>query len=222
MGRNVFDVAGRTLLQRIAPPELLARVFGVLEGAAMAGLAVGSLLAPALVALAGASAALACVGATLPLLALVSGRRLLGVDRRATLPVVELALLRSLPLFAPLPPTLELLARNLEPVSLRAGSVVFRERGPGDRLYVVAEGEVELSRGGRPFGALGRGDVFGEIALLRDVPRTATVTARTDVRLYALAREPFLAAVTGTPATVAEAGRPVDERLRSLGVRIER
>lgn len=223
LGRNVFDVAGRTLLQRLAPPEVLARVFGVLEGAAMAGLAAGSLLAPALVALAGAGAAVACVGATLPLLALLAGRRLVRLDQSATMPVVEIALLRSRRLFAPLaPPAIEQVARSLEPVSVDAGDVVVRQGERGDRLYVIVEGELEISTGGRAFGTLERGDLFGEIALLQDVPRTATLTAKTPARLYALAREPFLAAVNAHPASFAEAGRLVDTRLRSLGVTIER
>jgi MFS family permease len=223
LGRNLFDVAGRTLLQRVAPPDVLARVFGVLEGAAMAGLALGSVLAPALVALVGPGAAVACVGAILPLVALVGLRRLFRLDAEATVPVVEIALLRSLPLFAPLPPpTVERLARSLEPVGLGAGEVAFREGDAGDRLFVIADGRMDVSHDGHEFGTLGRGDVFGEIALLQSVPRTATLTARTDARLYALDREPFLAAVRADPSTVAEAGRLVDTRLRSLGVRIER
>jgi hypothetical protein len=223
LGRNVFDVAGRTLLQRIAPPDVLARVFGVLEGAAMAGLAAGSLLAPLLVALVGPAAALACAGAILPLLALVGGRRLLQLDAGATVPVVEIALLRSLPLFAPLPPpTVERLARSVERVALAPGDVAFREGDPGDRLFVIADGRMDVSHDGHAFGTLERGDVFGEIALLQSVPRTATLTARTETHLYALDREPFLAAVRADPSTVAEAGRLVDTRLRSLGVRIER
>ena len=93
--RMTFDVAGRTLLQRVARPDLLARVFGLLEGSMMAALAIGSLLAPILVALGGVSLAFVCVGAILPLVALAAGRRLLDIDRHATVPVVEIALLRS-------------------------------------------------------------------------------------------------------------------------------
>jgi len=129
-------------------------------------------------------------------------------------PVVELSLLRSLPLFAPLgPPQLESLARELESVEVPAGEDVVREGEPGDRFYAIADGELEVTHDGRHLATLRRGDGFGEIALLRDVPRTATVTARTPARLYALQRGPFLAAVIAHPRAGEEAERMVGERL---------
>jgi MFS family permease len=213
-GRLVVDVAGRTLLQRIAPVDLLARVFGLLEGLSMAALAVGSLLTPLLVALAGGRAAVIGVGAVLPLALLLGGARLLAIDRRATVPVVELSLLRSLPLFAPLgPPQLESLARELRPLEAVAGTEIVREGEPGELFYIVADGELEVSADSRRLGALSRHDSFGEIALLRSVRRTATVRALTPVRLYTLGRAPFLAAIAGHVDAGAEAGRMVGERL---------
>jgi Cyclic nucleotide-binding domain len=210
-GRIVVDVAGRTLLQRIAPVDLLCRVFGLLEGLSMAALAIGSLLTPLLVAAAGGRAAVIGVGAVLPAALLLGGARLLEIDRRADVPVVELALLRSIPLFAPLgPPELESLARELSPVAAAAGEEVVREGDPGDLFYVVADGELEVSVEAREVRRLRRGDWFGEIALLRSVPRTTTVTARTPARLYSLGREPFLAAVAAQPM---EVERMVTERL---------
>jgi cyclic nucleotide-binding protein/MFS transporter len=215
--RSIFDVTARTLLQRVARPDLLARVLGLLEGLEMAGLAVGSLLATALVALGGAAAAFAGVGALLPLAALSAGRRLLDIDRHATAPVVEVALLRSVPMLSLLPPpTLESLARSLIPGDVSAGVDVVTQGDEGDRFYVIADGEVEVSTDGTLVATLHRGDGFGEIALMYDVPRTATVRTRTDVRLYALERDDFLVALTGhLPAQTLAQGLAT-ERLAEL------
>jgi CRP-like cAMP-binding protein len=113
-------------------------------------------------------------------------------------PESELTLLRGTTIFAPLPEvTLEQLASQLSRVHLAAGDVVFRRGDPGDRFYVVESGELTVEPEGRPRVTIGRGDYFGEIALLRDIPRTATVTALTDVELFALDPDVFIAAVTG-------------------------
>jgi hypothetical protein len=213
-GRSLFDVAGRTLLQRAAPPQALAGVFGVLEAGAMAGLALGSLLVPALIALGGARAASIGLGALLPAVALLAGRRLLAVDGSATVPVVEISLLRSVALFAPLgAPALEALARELQADEVTAGTTVIREGDSGDLFYVISSGEVEVSSGGRRLRLLGRGEGFGELALLLDVPRTADVVATTDTRLYALGKEAFVTSVTGHPSSAGEAARLIRERV---------
>ena len=215
--RITFDVTGRTLLQRVARPDLLARVFGLLEGLFMGALAVGSLAAPVLVAIGGVSLAFVCVGAILPLVALVAGRQLLDIDRHATVPVVEIALLRSLPLFAALPPpTLESLARALEPMSVPPGVDVIREGDEGDRFYVIADGDVAIVRDGQVVASRRRGEGFGEIALIYDVPRTATVTTRQDTLLYSLDREAFLLAVTGHAASQRAAHELAEARLEEL------
>jgi hypothetical protein len=216
--RSLVDVAGRTLLQRTARPEVLARVFGVLEGLTMAALAIGSLLTPALVAIAGAKAALLGLAVLLPLALAAFGRQLRDVDRRANVPVVEISLLRTVPIFSPLgAPELEALARSLEPVEAPAGAAVVREGDPGDLFYAIAGGELEVTQKGRSLRRLGRGDVFGEIALLQEIPRTATVTALSPAHLYSLEKEPFLAAVTGHPQSAREATTLVRDRLETLG-----
>jgi cAMP-binding proteins - catabolite gene activator and regulatory subunit of cAMP-dependent protein kinases len=107
-------------------------------------------------------------------------------------------------------------AAELQAVSLGAGEQVIREGDAGDRFYVIAEGEVDVSVDGRSAGTLGPGDFFGEIALVRDVPRTASVTTRGDVRLYALARDDFVAAVTGHAPSLEAAHAVVASRLGSL------
>ena len=215
--RATFDVAARTLLQRMARPDLLARVFGLLEGVQMAAFAVGSLLAPLLVWIGGLRLAFVCVGAMLPLFALVAGRRLLDIDRHATVPVVEISLLRSMPLFAPLPPpTLESLARALEPISVPAGVDVIREGESGDCYYVIADGELEVVRNGRIAATRSRGEGFGEIALMYSVPRTATVRTLEDSHLYVLDSDAFLLAVTGHAASQRAAHDLADARLAEL------
>src|SRR4051812_12758372 len=217
VGRTVLDVAGRTLLQRVARPDALARVFGVLEGASMVGLAVGSIAASGFVALAGGRGAWICLAVVLPAAALLVLRRVLDTDSMV-LPVVQIARLRSSPIFSALgPPTVEGLARSLVRVGFPAGTAVVRENEPGDRFYLVADGELDVTVGGEHVATLGRNDCFGEIALLRDVPRTATVTARTDALLEALDKETFICAVTGHPPSGQAAEELVHGRLERAG-----
>jgi MFS family permease len=215
--RTVIDVASRTLLQRTSPPAALARVFGVLESLQSAALAVGSLLAPLVVSLAGGRIAVLATGLVLPCLALAGGRRLFALDASAHVPVVEIALLRSLRLFSELPaPELEGLARELRPGTVEAGEDVIRQGEPGERYYAIADGVLEVVEDGAPRRTLGRGDGFGEIALLREVPRTATVRAVTRATLYSLKREPFLETVTGHLPTARAADTIAAERVGAL------
>lgn len=212
-----FTVTARTLLQRVSRTDLLARVFGLLEGLEMLGLAVGSLLTPVLVAVGGASAAFAGVGLVLPAVALLSGRRLVAIDRHATAPAVQAALLRSLPMFALLPPVqLETLAAALEPLQVGAGVDVVAQGAQGDRFYVIADGEVDVIADDIHVATLRRGQGFGEIALLYDVPRTATVRSRTACELYGLDRETFLVALTGRARPEAALRELADKRLAEL------
>ena len=214
-GRGILDVAGRTLLQRSVPPHLLNRAFGALEGLSMGGRAVGSVIVPTLVLVGGSDAALVGMGILLLLTVVVAGRPLLTVDSRATVPVVEIALLRSLRLFTGLgPPALEGLARSLERREVEAGTTLIAEGEMGDEYYVIGRGEFAVSREGRDLGVRGRGDGVGEIALLRDIPRTATITAVGPGTVYALDRESFLTTVTGHDPTRSTADDIVEQRLR--------
>lgn len=209
-----MDVAGRTLLQRVVPNQVLSRVFGLLEGLSMAALGVGSLLAPALVAAFGTQLALVLTGLLLSVLSLAVWRHLAEADFTTAVPAAELALLRSLPIFAPLPaPVIERLATDLATLEVAPGTVIIRQGHPGDRFYVVADGEVLVSIDDEPVRRLGPGGHVGEIELLRNVPRTATVRAQSKVRLYVLDRNDFLEAVTGNPASVALAEAVVADRL---------
>ena len=198
IGNTLVDVTGMTLLQRAAPDEVLARVFGVLESLIVGSIGLGAAAAPALVAWLGPRSALVAAGSLLPAAVALSWRRLVAIDAASVVPERALDLLRAIPIFAPLPAvTLEHLASRLTPVRLAAGEEVFRRGDRGDRFYVVAEGEIEIAPEGRPPSVHGPGSSFGEIALLRDVPRTATARAVTDVELLALEPDDFVAAVTG-------------------------
>jgi MFS family permease len=214
LGRIVMDVAGRTLLQRVAPDAMLARVFGVLEGVHMGSLALGSIAAPALIGIAGARGAFVVAGSGLLLVTALSWRRLLRADAVGTIHPRELELLRRIPFFAPLPPpAIERVAANLVPLSAPAGSVIIRQGEPGDRFYVIVAGTVHVSVDGSVVRHEEAGEWFGEIALLRRVPRTATVEAVTPVELVALERRVFLEAVTGQPPSLAAADEVIRERL---------
>ncbi len=216
---SLFDISGRTLLQRTAPPEVLARVFGVLECLMSAGIAIGALLAPLLVHLGGTTAAIVGTGLLLPVLALIIGRRLFALDASAKVPIVEIGLLRSLRLFSALsPPSLEGIARSLEPVEATRGTVIVTQGEEGEHYYAIAEGEFEVLVDGARVATLSRGDGFGEVALLHERPRNATVAALTDGKLYSLEKEPFLEVLTGHPAAHANAHEVAAERMRPIEI----
>jgi hypothetical protein len=212
--RTVLDVGGRTTLHRAVPPALHGRVFGVLEGVETLGLAVGSISLPLLVAVAGPRGALAVVGGLVIVVPLCTAPLLRRIERDAPSLDTELGLVRSHPLFAMLSlPVLEDLARALAPVQAPANTAIAVEGRPGAQFFLVATGALQVSIDGAPVRALGPGDGFGEIALLHEGVRTATVTAASDVTLYALERAPFLEAVTGSRHAQRIARELVAERL---------
>lgn len=215
IGNSYADVAGLTLIQRAVPDDVLARVFGVMQMLFMGSMGIGAAFAPVLIAWLGTEAAIIVIGLTLPVLVAVFGRTVTRIDAAAPAPEAdELRILTTVPIFAPLPGgSLEHLAERLVPLRLEQGTVIVREGDHGDRFYIVAEGELEVAQEGAGLGALGPGDYFGEIALLRDTARTATVTATTDVVLYALDRDDFLAAVTGHPQSAEAAETVMSARL---------
>jgi MFS family permease len=215
---SVEDVAAFTLLQRLIPDRILTRVFGVLWSLAMGGVALGSIAAPALVEAVGPQEAFVAVGAILPLLTLATYRRLAAIDRDAA-PVPELALVQQVPMFQPLSVAAkERVAANLASLSVPAGAVVISAGERGDSFYLVDDGTLEITAEGLRTTAAA-GDYFGEIALLRDVPRTATVTALVDSRLYVLQRDDFLAAVTGHEAARSAGHAVAEERLARTAAR---
>jgi MFS family permease len=217
IGNSVLDVAFFTLIQRTVRDEVLARVFGVIQMLWILTFGLGGLVIVPVIEGFGAATALIIAGAFLPVIVAIFGPPLLRLEAAAAIPGAELSLLRSIPIFTPLSgPSVEQLAGRLVPLRVDAGTVIVREGDAGDRFYVVAEGEVEVSAEGGVLSKLGPGDSFGEIALIRDMPRTATATALSNVFLYALEREDFLGAVTGHAASAQAAERVVGARLASV------
>ncbi len=215
IGSSLVDVAGLTLVQRAVPDDVLARVFGVIQMLFLASMGIGAALVPALISWLGVETALIAAGIFLPALVAILGATVAKIDASATPPEAsELRILASVPIFAPLPGgSLEHLAARLVPLRVEAGSVVVREGDAGDRFYIVADGALDVTQDGARIAELTPGEYFGEIALLRDVSRTATVTARSDTVLYALDREDFLAAVTGHPQSAEAAETVMSARL---------
>jgi MFS family permease len=216
-GNAVLDVSGFTMIQRGIEDAVLARVFGVFEMLVVTAVGVGSIVGSLLVDQLGSRWALVVAGCILPALAAASYSRLRRIDDSAEIPERELAILTALPLFSPLPATtLERLASRLRRVTATAGSRIVEEGDEGDLFYVITSGTVDVVHGGRPVTTLGPGDYFGEIALLRDAPRSATCIAGTDVELYTLERERFVSAVSGHALSAAEAESVASQRLADL------
>jgi MFS family permease len=220
VGNSIADVSGLTLVQRAVPDQVLARVFGVIQMLMLTAMGLGAAAAPVLISQFGLEGAIVATGAFLPVLVLLVGRKVARIDAAAERPDLDdLRILGMVPIFAPLPGmTLEHLAGRLVPLRLEPGTIVVREGDPGDRFYIVAEGTVEVSEYDRPIGELSAGGYFGEIALIRDVARTATVTTKTQTVLYALDRDDFLAAVTNHAPSAEAAEQVVSSRLAGIPI----
>jgi hypothetical protein len=214
VGGVFCQVNGVTLLQRSADNEVMGRVFAVLESVILAGLAVGSIATPGVVTWLGLRGSLIATGALVPVLVLWLWPSLRRIDAEAVIAEEPLELLRRIEIFAQLPePVLERLASEATSVAVGADQVVVARGEAGRHFYAIATGRaaVELDDGATR--ELGPGDSFGEIALLRDVPRTATVRSVEPLRIYAIARDDFIAAVTGHAPTLATAESIVSSRL---------
>jgi MFS family permease len=214
VGNALIDLAGFTLLGRLAPDEVLARVFGVLESMVAVFIGIGAVAASAVIGWIGVQGALVAIGLVCPVLAVAAWRRLRSLDTTVHALDADLALLRRVPMFATLPlPSIEQLARGLETSEVSAGRAVFTQGDVGDRYYVIESGEAEVVGDGRVVTTLAPGEGFGEIALLRRTRRTATVVARTPLRLRGLSSEHFLPVVLGYTASAREASVAVDNEL---------
>jgi predicted MFS family arabinose efflux permease len=212
----LVDVNVFTVIQRLTPDAVLGRVFGAFETCLIATMALGSAITPLMLHWWGLRTTMAVLGVAIGAVALLGLARLRQMDRRLEAPA-GLALLQAVPMFGPLSPvTVDALARGLVRVPVSAGEVVVREGDESDRFYVIESGRVRVTAAdGHQLREEGPGDYFGEIGLLRDVPRTATITAIDDLVLLALPREEFLDAVTGQGEARRLAEDIVVRRLRS-------
>ena len=212
----LVDVAGLTLLQRVAPDDVLGRVFGVLETVFSLAVGLGGAAAPLMIHLIGIRGALVATGALLPVLVTITWPMLLRLDVGVLLPE-RVALMRGVPFLEPLAEaTLERISGLLEPVTVAAGEAVFGQGDAGDRFYLIESGEASVVQDGTEVTRLGEGGYFGEIALVQDIPRTATVRASSDLSLLALDRDEFIAAVTGHAPSREAADAVISSRLSGL------
>ncbi|MEY2514804.1 MAG: hypothetical protein QOJ89_2162, partial [bacterium] len=216
VGNALVDVGLFTLPTRIVPEALVGRVFGVFESLGALTVALGSLTAPLLVGALGIRGALFAAGLAAPTCVLLAWPRLRRIDDQMVGREGEIALLRGVPMLRLLPlPAIEGLATATEPSVVAQDSAVFEQGEQGDRFYVIAGGEAEVLCDGERLCVLGAGDAFGEIALLGECPRTATVRALSELRLQAVGSADFVRAVTGHRPAAAEAGETVQRKLRA-------
>jgi MFS family permease len=217
VGFGLMEVALLTLVQRLAPDDVLGRVFGVQETLHVVAAAIGSVIGAALAATAGIEIALVVAGLLLPAVALPAWRRRAALDARAEVPEAAFLLLRRVPLLAHLPiSTVETLAVRGAWEEHPAGTDVVVQGETGERFFVVGEGRVQVIADGRRVAEQGPGGFFGEIALLRDAPRMATVRADTPLRLLTLDRVDFLAGIGSHVYTTIAADGIVAERLDEI------
>ncbi|HEY6731748.1 MAG TPA: MFS transporter [Solirubrobacterales bacterium] len=198
IGFTFVEVAAKTLMQRLGDDETMGRLISSLESGRLAAQALGSIGAIVLVELLHPDGALIALGALMPIFVFLCWTRLRSYEVGAPVAEEQYQLLRGNSIFAPLPiATLERLSHDLVPITAKAGEEVIVQGEVGDAFYVIEEGEVEVFEHGEFRRNEGAGESFGEIALLHDVPRTATVRATVETRLLSLEREQFLFAVTG-------------------------
>lgn len=211
LAESILHVTAAVGVQRLSPDEFLARIFGVGEGLQMGSMAIGSYVVSLAVRGFGLGPALVVLGLAV-LISMVwttAHFRQRGGDV-APPPADVIERLLQDPVFEHLAiAALSRLTVSLEQLNVPAGRAIVTEGEHGDRYFLIVEGSVDVSIGGEFVRTMRAGDSFGEIALLRDLPRTATVTAATDVDLFAIERDDFLQAVTGHPRSMAKATETV-------------
>lgn len=212
LGNPLVDVNFDTLVQRLSSDEVMARVFGAFDSLLVASMALGAVLMPVLLHLVGLRWSMLIIGLGMGLVVLAMARPLRRLDRGER--PANLEVWNQVDILDPLPPaTVEALAGQADPQRFAAGQVVVHQGAVSDLFYVIVSGSVQASVDGRVVRELGPGDYFGEIGLLHDVPRTATVTATVDTLVEGVDRSGFLTAVQGHRGANRVAERVVRTRL---------
>ena len=223
VGNALVDIGLFTLLTRLVPETVLARVMGAFESMVALTVALGSLVTPFAIDLLGVEAALVAIGLVAPASVALAWRRLRAIDASIEHRDAEIEVLKKVVMFRPLPmAAIDGLALHVDHAEFPAGQAIFNQGDAGDRFYVIALGEADVIGDGRLVNTIGPGDGFGEIALLRGTARTTTVCARTSLSVYTLERAPFLSAVGGYRSSADEADALITARLAGLAVGSDR
>lgn len=214
IGWSVAWVAATTMIQRLVGDDVMTRVFGINESLQTGAESLGGLVVPLLVVAIGPGGALIALGIFLALVAVVAAPVLIRADRIDPAILRDLAIVRAVPMFSPLSaPVIERLAAYAEHATFAPGEAIITEGEHGDRFYIVLSGRVRVTVQDRDAGEIAAGGAFGEIALIRDVPRTATIRATEPTEVLAIRREPFLEALTGQARSRAVAAGVIEDRL---------
>lgn len=217
VGNALVDIGLHTLPARLVPEELLARVFGAKASLTALTGAVGSFVTPFAIGLFGVRGALAVLGLVAPAAAALAWRRLRAIDATVARRDREIDVLNRVAIFRRLPmPAIDGVARGVDRIEVAAGEEVFRQGDCADSFYVIDEGEADVIGDGRVIRTLDVGEGFGEIALLRGSSRTATIRARTPLRLYSLDPCRFRSTVSGYESSAHIADAVVRGRLEAF------
>jgi hypothetical protein len=211
IGFALVETGIMSVIPRLVDDAVAGRVYALSEFLYAAAGGLGALIAPALIRALGVSGSLLAVGVAYAGGVALGWRAFGALDEGQEAATRLRQLVRGVPFLAALPlPRVERLVRQATPLDVPAGEVIVRRGDTGDSFFLIADGEVEIVEYQR---RQGPGEGFGEIALLRDVPRTATVRAATDVRMWVLTRRAFVGAVSAERDAAALADETVQEHL---------
>lgn len=218
VGNAIVDITSDTLLQRLVPRAELARVLGAFDASLYAAMALGAVAAERLLSTFGLTTGLVAMGLVLPVLAALTWGWLHATDAQLRHRDADVALLQVHGIFSPMAmATVDHLVRYMDRESFAVGEVIIAKGDVGDRFYLIEAGAVEIVDDGERLAVLGPGDAFGEMALLHDLPRSATAIAGSPVQARSLRRRDFLMALTAHDRSHEVARKLADDRQAQKG-----